>query len=91
MRIIFQQYRFRRFAVELMTCTGSLPLHINPRFGFGGCWQTILNSSRGCEQWANEERHPNILQIGVPFELQICVEQQKYVVSYSALVLDFPK
>lgn len=68
-----------------MTSSGSLPLHFNPRFGFGGCWQTVLNSSPRSGQWANEERHANMVQIGVPFELQICAEHDKYVVSFILL------
>uniref|UniRef100_A0A914X173 Galectin n=1 Tax=Plectus sambesii TaxID=2011161 RepID=A0A914X173_9BILA len=68
----------QRFCVDLLTSKGTLPLHINPRFGFGGSWQIILNSSTGGGQWSSEVRHANCLQIGIPFELQICVEQDKY-------------
>jgi len=66
-----------RLTFNLITMSGSIALHINPRLAEG----TLVRNSLVNGSWGNEEKHGQILfQRGAPFELAIEVRQDKYVV-----------
>lgn len=76
---------FRSFTVELVSGP-NVVLHINPRFGYGGCHELVMNSSvGGC--WGHEERHHNPFHCGDHFEMKIKVHESHYDVSRLLMVL----
>uniref|UniRef100_A0A914VZY0 Galectin n=1 Tax=Plectus sambesii TaxID=2011161 RepID=A0A914VZY0_9BILA len=65
----------QQFKVELMSGP-NVVFHFDPRFGYGGCHELILNSYLG--GWGEEERHHNPFHPGDHFDLKIKVKEEKY-------------
>uniref|UniRef100_A0A914VZG4 Galectin n=1 Tax=Plectus sambesii TaxID=2011161 RepID=A0A914VZG4_9BILA len=64
------------FTVELVSGP-TIVLHMNPRFGYGGCHELVMNSNiGGC--WGHEERHHNPFHHGDHFDLKIKVHESHY-------------
>lgn len=70
-------YSCCRFSINLVTASGDIALHVNPRFDVGN---TVFNTFRDGE-WENEETVERLpVQQGQNFEAMILVEEMGYKV-----------
>ncbi|XP_077521784.1 32 kDa beta-galactoside-binding lectin-like isoform X2 [Amblyomma americanum] len=68
-----------RFSINLVTDTGDIAIHINPRFDE---WCVVFNSNRG-GYWEHEERVVRMpVQQGSHFETRIRVDDAGYQVAF---------